>query len=38
MAAMDFRVLETTTDTAVALARRMRIESNAFNVDEFLLL
>lgn len=37
LATMDARLIMTQTDTAMNLARKMKIEGNAFDVDEFLI-
>ena len=36
-ASLDARLIITTTDTAMGLARKMKIEGNAFDVDDFLI-
>ena len=36
-ATLDARLIITTTDTAMGLAKKLRIEGNAFDVDDFLL-
>ena len=37
LAALDARLMHTTADTALDIARKMKIEGNVFDVDEFLL-
>lgn len=37
LASLDARLMMTTSEAALGIARKMKLEDNAFNVDEFLI-
>jgi hypothetical protein len=37
VAALDARLIQSTVESAVAMARKNRVAGGAFNIDEFLI-